>query len=158
TVIQNSAGCFLFHEFLRTLVNNVFTDDLAVAKQSVNGLAAVKALLFMLDPANANIPGATSFCNDVDATGKRVAAKTCGAQVGTALVQAYDTLSALVGSNTNSWTWGRVHTIQPVSLLALVTTNYQPGPYARPGGVFTVDVGSPDLAAAGLDFAYGSGG
>jgi len=158
TVIQNSAGCFLFHEFLRTLVNNVFADDLAVAKQDVNGLAAVKALLFMLDPANAGTPGATSFCNDVDATGKTVATKTCGAQVGTALVQAYDTLTALVGRNTSSWTWGRVHTIRPVSLLALVTTNYQPGPYARPGGVFTVDVGSPALSGSGLDFAYGSGG
>jgi len=157
TVVQNSAGCFLFHEFLRTLVNNVFADDLAVAKQGINGLAAVKALLFMLDPANAT-PAATTFCNDVDATGKTVAVKTCGAQVAAALVQAYDTLSALVGRNTSSWTWGRVHTIRPVSLLALVTTNYQPGPYARPGGVFTVDVGSPALSGSGLDFAYGSGG
>lgn len=158
TVVQNSAGCFLFHEFLRTLVNNVFADDLAVAKQGINGLAAVKALLFMLDPTNANTPGATNFCNDVNATGTTVAAKTCGAQVVTALAQAYDTLSALIGSNTNTWTWGRVHTIRPVSLLALVTTNYQPGPYARPGGVFTVDVGSPSLSGSGLNFAYGSGG
>jgi len=156
TVVQNSSGCFLFHEFLRTLVNNVFADDLAVAKQGINGLAAVKALLFMLDPTTP--AGATTFCNDVDATGKTVAVKTCGAQVATALVQAYDTLSALVGSSPSSWTWGRVHTIRPVSLLALVTTNYQPGPYARPGGVFTVDVGSPSLSGSGLDFAYGSGG
>jgi hypothetical protein len=48
--------------------------------------------------------------------------------------------------------------MQPVSLLALVTTNYAPGPYARPGGAFTVDVGSPDLAAGGLSFPYHSGG
>src|SRR5207244_4160320 len=27
SVVQNSAGCFLFHAFLRTLVTNVFADD-----------------------------------------------------------------------------------------------------------------------------------
>lgn len=155
-VVQNSAGCFLFHEFLRTLAINVFSDDLKVAKQGINALSAVKAMLFMLslDPADSR----TSFCNDVDATGKTVATKTCGAQVQAALVQAYDTLAAQLGPNPSSWTWGRVHTIRPVSLLALVTTGYQPGPFARPGGVFTVDVGNPSLSASGLDFAYGSGG
>ena len=54
--------------------------------------------------------------------------------------------------------WGRVHTIKPVSLLALVTNGYSPGPYARPGGAFTVDVGTPVADRRGLDFAYGSGG
>jgi penicillin amidase len=159
-VVQNSAGCFLFHEFLRTLVTNVFADDLKVAGQGINALAAVKALLFMLslDPNATTTPAATTFCNDVDATGNTVASKTCGAQVVTALVQAYDTLVAQVGPNPSSWTWGRVHTIRPVSLLALVTTGYEPGPFARPGGAFTVDVGNPSLSSSGLDFAYGSGG
>jgi hypothetical protein len=54
--------------------------------------------------------------------------------------------------------WGRVHTITPVSQLALVTNNFAPGPYARPGGAFTVDVGSPSLSGAGLDFSYVAGG
>jgi penicillin amidase len=160
TVVQNSAGCFLFHEFLRTLVTKVFTDDLAVAKLQVNGLSALKALLFMLslDPGEPATAKATTFCNDVDAAGTTVAPKSCVQQAAAALVQAYDTLSAQVGHDPSSWTWGRVHTIRPVSLLPLVTTGYEPGPYARPGGAFTVDVGSPSLTASGLDFAYGSGG
>jgi penicillin G amidase len=155
-VVQNSSGCFLFHEFLRAVVTNVFTDDLAVAGQGVNSLAAIKALLFMLglDPAD---PG-TSFCNDVDPrTGQRMATKSCAKQVADALVQAFNTLSGLLGKPDN-WVWGRVHTITPVSLLALVTNGYAPGPFARPGGAFTVDVGSPSLSGAGLDFSYGSGG
>jgi penicillin amidase len=155
-VVQNSAGCFLFHEFLRALVTNVFTDDLKVAGQGINALAAAKALLFMLslDPADTR----TDFCDDVDAAGKIVAPKTCSAQVAAALVQAFDTLAASVGANPTSWVWGRVHTIRPVSLLQLVTTNYQPGPFARPGGAFTVDVGNPSLSGSGLDFQYFSGG
>jgi penicillin amidase len=160
-VVQNSAGCFLFHTFLRTLVTNVFADDLKVAGQGINGLAAVKALLYMLRlaPNDPNLLALTAFCNDVDANGVRIGAvKTCGQQLVTALVTAFGTLSAALGPDTTKWTWGRVHVIKPVSLLALVTTNYSPGPFARPGGAFTVDVGSPSLSGSGLDFTYGSGG
>jgi penicillin amidase len=155
-VVANSSACFLFHEFLRVLVTNVFTDDLAVAGQGVNGLAAIKALLFMATPQGA---GSTSFCNDVNpTTGQVVAPKSCATQVATALVTAYDTLSGLVGPDPKTWVWGRVHTMQPVSLLALVTSGYAPGPFARPGGAFTVDVGSPSLTASGTSFSFGSSG
>jgi penicillin G amidase len=156
-VVASSSACFLFHEFLRVLVTNVFTDDLAVAGQGVNGLAAVKALLFMFTPQGV-AAGSTSFCNDVNPTTGQVTTKTCAAQVGTALVTAYGTLSALVGADPKTWVWGRVHTMQPVSLLALVTTGYSPGPFARPGGAFTVDVGSPSLTGSGLNFSFGSSG
>jgi penicillin G amidase len=157
TVVQNSSGCFLFHEFLRVLMTNVFTDDLKVSGQGVNGLAAIKAMIFLLGLPD-GAPG-TSFCSDVDAKGAVIGtAKTCGAQVQAALVQAVDTLSSQVGPKPSDWVWGRVHTIQPVSLLQLVTNGFEPGPYARPGGAFTVDVGSPSLSSPGLQFPYGSGG
>ena len=159
-VVQSSSGCFLFHEFLRVLSTNVFTDDLKVARQGVNGLAAMKAMIFMLgtDPAVPQSAAATTFCNDVDAKGALIARHTCVEQVVTALVQAVATLSAAVGPKPGDWVWGRVHTIRPVSLLQLVTTGFEPGPYARPGGAFTVDVGNPSLSGSGLDFAYSSGG
>ena len=154
-VATNSTGCYLFHAFLRALLTNVFTDDLAVARQPVNGLSALKAILFMLDPATP--PAQTTFCNDVSATGQLIAPHTCAAQVATALVQAYGNLVRVVGPP-SSWVWGRVHTMQPVSLLQLVTTGFQPGPYARPGGAFTVDVATPALSGPGLDFAFTSSG
>jgi penicillin amidase len=157
-VVQNSSACFLFHAFLRTLTTNVFADDLKVAGQGVNALAAVKAMLFMLDPANAGNPGLTAFCNDVDLSAKLVTAHSCPEQLTIALISAYDTLAAQLGTDTTKWVWGRVHVIKPVSLLALVTTDYSPGPFARPGGAFTVDVGNPSLSGGGLDFTYGSGG
>ncbi|HEU4729176.1 MAG TPA: penicillin acylase family protein [Kofleriaceae bacterium] len=154
TVIQNSSGCFLFHEFLRVLLGSVFTDDLKAVGQGVNGLLAVKAMLFMLGPGSPD----QSFCNDVDAKGNTVAPHTCAAQVVAALGKAVATLSTLVGPQPSDWVWGRHHTIQPVSLLQLVTNGFSPGPYARPGGAFTVDVGNPDLSTAGLNFGYSSGG
>jgi hypothetical protein len=40
-----------------------------------------------------------------------------------------------------------------------VTRGYSPGPFARPGGAFTVDVGNPSLTGgAGVDFPFGSSG
>ncbi|HSR97860.1 MAG TPA: penicillin acylase family protein, partial [Kofleriaceae bacterium] len=106
-VSQNSSGCFLFHAFLRVLFDNVFADDLALAKQGVNGLAALKAMLFMLSPDGV---GSTSFCNDVNAKGEIVAEHTCPVQLATALVQTYRTLAAHVGPKPSDWVWGRVHT------------------------------------------------
>lgn len=160
-VVASSSGCFLFHAFLRDLLTNVFTDDLTVARQGVNGLAAIKAMIYMLalDPTTPEGAAGSTFCNDVGATGQLKTAHTCQAQVVAALVQSYRALVAHVGAQPSDWVWGRVHTITPDSLLApLVSIGFAPGPFARPGGAFTVDVGTPALSGAGLDFAYASGG
>jgi penicillin amidase len=159
TVPADSAGCFLFHAFLRDLVTNVFTDDLALAGQGVSQLQAIKALMYMLgNDESATLPNAAnSFCLNVSATGSVVAARKCSQQVAIALTQAYDDITAKY-QTTNNWLWGRVHTMTPVPLLALITTNYQPGPYARPGGAFTVDVGTPSTSASGLAFPFNASG
>lgn len=152
---QNSSGCFLFHEFLRVLFNNVFADDLKVAGQNVNNLAAIKAMLFLLELPD-GAPG-TGFCNDVDIRGQLVVAHTCGAQITTALVQAFTTLSTRVNPSPNNWLWGRVHTARPISPAMFANEEFSSGPFARPGGAFTVDVGNPILSGDSLDFAYSSG-
>jgi len=156
-VAQNSSGCFFFHQFLRTLITNVFVDDLAVAGLNVDDLQAVRALFLLLLEGDTvdGMAGAT-FCNDVNHAGQFVTAHTCAAQVETALVTAYDALTAARGASSN-WVWGRVHTVQPMSLAAPVSANYSAGPYARAGGAFTVDVGTPSLSQTAANFAFGSG-
>jgi penicillin amidase len=149
-IVANSAGCFLFHVFLRHLAANVFADDLGA--EGYGSLNAIKAMLYMLVELGPTDTTGSSFCDDAGG-----ASHTCGDQVLIALGQAYDELVAAYGADTSAWTWGRVHTMQPVPLLALITTDFSPGPYARPGGAFTVDVGTPSIAASGLDFAYSSG-
>lgn len=156
--VANSAGCLLFHGFIRALFTRVFRDDLQVAGQEVTQLRAMKAMIYMLslDPASPNYAANTSFCNDVGARGELAAAHSCREQVQAALVAAYSAIAARFGPPAE-WVWGRTHTLTPVSPLPLVTTDYQPGPYARPGGAFTVDVGAPSTSAAGVDFSYGFG-
>jgi penicillin amidase len=155
-ISQNSAGCFLFHEFLRVLLTNVFSDDLSVAEAGVSGEQALKAMLFMLGLDAGTSASGSTFCNDVDTSGNLVTAHTCAAQVLTALASAESTLVGALGAS-NHWVWGRAHTMTPVSPLSLVTTTDAGGPYARPGGAFTVDVGSPSLIGSGLDFSFTAG-
>jgi penicillin G amidase len=161
TQSTNSAGCFLFHAFLRDLLTNVFADDIALigAQLDDNIVQATKAMLYMLVELGPTDTAGSTFCNNVNSAGTVTTAHTCGEQVEIALGEAFDQLTSSVSANTADWTWGRVHTIQPVSLLALVTTYYQPGPFARPGGLFTVDVGAPSMeTSSGLSFPYAAGG
>ena len=155
----DSAACFLFHSFLRTLLNNVFADDLAVAGVGIDAVYATKGMIYMLTPGTPD--GDLAYCNDVDTHGAVVKHHSCFEQVGIALVTAYDTLLASKGpptSATGGWRWGRVHTMQPTSQFPLVTNGYQPGPFARPGGAFTVDAAAPSLSGKGFAFGYTSSG
>lgn len=156
SVAKNSSGCFYFHQFLRTLITNIFRDDLAVAGLSVDDLQATRALfLLLLEPDSADAMAGATFCNDVNGSGTLVSARTCAEQVNLALVSAYDTLTAKYGAPSN-WLWGSVHTVKPSSLAPLSTPDYSSGPFARAGGAFTVDVGTPSFSSAEPDFAFGS--
>jgi penicillin G amidase len=146
TNAQDSAACLLFHAFLNRMLVTVFSDDLAAAGLGVDPGNAIKAMLFMLTPGVP--PSVQSFC----------APMTCAQQASSAMSAAYDQLTQELGAQSN-WIWGRVHSMSPVSLVyPLVAGLFNPGPYARPGGAFTVDVGSPGLRSDFvLNFNYGSG-
>jgi penicillin amidase len=148
----DSAACLLFHTVVRTLARNVFADDLAVAGLGVSGGQAVKGLLYMLGEAGAD----QGFCDDVNGAGAVVAAHTCQEQLVTALESAVTSLGATAGPQAD-WRWGRVHTVSFVSEYPALAAPFRAGPFARPGGAFTVDVANPSLTSAGGSFAYGSG-
>jgi penicillin amidase len=156
-VRESSSGCFFFHAFLRTLITNVFSDDFAVIGQGVDNINAMRTiLLLLLDAETTDGAAGATFCNDVDANGAVVAEHTCAEQADAALVAAYDGMVDELGDSSH-WLWGRAHTITPISFSPFATASYSPGPFARPGGAFTLDVGTPLLSGSGLDFAYRSG-
>jgi len=156
THARDSGACLLFHTFFKNLIQNVFADDLAVAGLSVGGGPEVRGMLYMLDPTTP--AGDTTFCNDVDSSGQVIAPHTCPEQLQIAMVSAFDSLTVAYGAPSN-WLWGRVHTLTTKSQASpLVGAPYQAGPYARPGGIETVDVGSPDLNSSDpRSFAYSAG-
>jgi penicillin amidase len=153
TASANSAACLLFHAFTRRLLQRVFADDLAVAGVALGPTQAIKGMLHMLEPGTPEAH--RTFCNEVDEAGQLLAARTCGEQVVEALVTAAGLLAASEGP-VAEWRWGRTHTFTATSQFPAVTTGYTAGPFARPGGALTVDVGNPDLASAGPGFPFES--
>ncbi|HZR08364.1 MAG TPA: penicillin acylase family protein [Myxococcales bacterium] len=160
TTLDQSAGCLLFHTFFRTLLKNVFDDDMAVVAAATgqsfsgDGGAEIRALMSMLKTPNTH-----AFCDDVSSTFTVTASKTCEQQVVAALASAVGTLQGAYGTDTHKWLWGRVHTMTTVSQAApLIAGGFTAGPFARPGGLLTVDVGNPSGSQSSpLGFAYGSG-
>ena len=134
------------HAFLRVFAQNVFKDDLVATGLGLDSVQTVKAGVYLTTVADSD-PAAAAVCGTSSSAGVVVTAKTCSSQVVTALATAYAQVAGAYGSVSSQWKWGKVHTMQPVPLLALITTHYEPGPYARPGGAFTVAVGSPSMAA-----------
>jgi penicillin amidase len=157
TVLTNSAACLLFHTFVRDLLNDIFNDDLALAKVPADGGIEIRTLLFLIT-LPANDPGA-NFCNNVNSSGAVVAAHSCAEQMVIALGGAFDKVTATYGSAQNNWIWGRVHTMSTASPASpLIANGFTTGPFARPGGALTVDVGNPVSSQSSVNgFAYTSG-
>jgi len=156
---QNSAACLLFHTFLRRVNDRVFSDEEKAAGIGPHPGQEVRALLSLLSGAVPN-PG-NALCSDVDTTGAKVTDHTCNQQVIDALGWAYNRLRTTYGDVKN-WRWGRVHTLTFSFIIPgypLIDSVWQPGPFARPGGAWTVDVGNPAGGSSNnLAFPYFSGG
>ena len=155
----NSKACLLFHAFLRRVLEQTFTDEEAVAKVGRAPGNELRALLTLL---SGQVPNPNNvFCRDVGANGAPLNSKTCTTQVLDALGFAYAQLRGAYGDEAN-WRWGRVHTISfpfMVPGYPLIDPGFRPGPFPRPGGAWTVDVGAPTGRSSNLlSFAYGSGG
>ncbi|HVP62030.1 MAG TPA: penicillin acylase family protein [Myxococcaceae bacterium] len=160
----NSKACLLFHTFLRRVLEQTFSDEEAAANVGRSPGNEVRALITLL---SGQVPNPNNvFCRVVDTKGQTVDNKSCAAQVMDALGFAYVQLKNAYGDEKN-WRWGRVHTISfpfPPFIsdyfsYPLIDPGFRPGPYPRPGGAWTVDVGAPDqLSSADLTFDYRSGG
>ena len=160
THARDSQACMLFHAFLAELRDEVFADDMAVVSKvsgqpfSADGGAEIRALFYMLGGAPA---GDTTFCNDVDSSGVPTATHTCKEKVASSLIAAQAMLTAQLGPPAN-WIWGRKHTLTLKEPAApLIAGRFQAGPFARPGGIETVDVAQPSLSAGSTDFSYAHG-
>jgi penicillin amidase len=169
--VFNSASCLLFHIYTETLLKTVFTDDFALLGVGSDAGRQIRAMLYMLGLENASLhaggsptPAGTEYCRNVkngtqDST-------DCFTQEVTALITAYLTISADAGApptptgGTTKWLWGKYHTLTILDPAApLIGSGYSAGPFARPGGALTVDVGNPDGSQStplGQSYSHGS--
>jgi len=158
----DSAACLLFHTFLRKVLDSTFSDEAAIAGVGVDSQSAIRGLLYLLSAEGQASNPNNLLCSDVAKSGSTivtVANKSCTTQVLNALGFAYARLKNTYGDQSN-WRWGRVHTLTiPHWLYPLISDpTFNPGPFVRPGGASTVDVGNPSGGDPNnLNFAYTAG-
>jgi len=142
------------------VLEQTFTDEEAVAGVGRAPGNEVRALITLL---SGHVPNPNNvFCRDVGPNGAPIAnGKTCQTQVLDALGFTYAELKSTYGDESN-WRWGRVHTLTMAFIVPgypFIDPTFRPGPFPRPGGAWTVDVGAPAPASSSiLTFPYGSGG
>src|SRR5690606_5983280 len=60
------------------------------------------------------------------------------------------------GKDPAKWLWGRVHTVTFKSEAGALDASLNHGPFAAPGGLFTVNVANPFEAGDALSFSNGA--
>jgi penicillin amidase len=151
-----SIGCTAFHATFFAIVHAAIGDEAAAAGITDSGFGVEFVARAMKNPGS--VATGTMFWDDVSTTGTT---ETEDDILVRAIVAASDVL-ATIGPK-DEWRWGRVHTLTLDSIFqsfGIPTYNY--GPFAAPGGLFTVDAASPTIRAlpsppAPPDFAFGSG-
>lgn len=137
---RDSAACAYFHTFLRTLVADVFADDEAAYSTALgtsfqfDDQLDLKGFFWMMDPANNN----QKLCDDRSTAS---VVETCNDMVVKALKESRDLLAANYGPDPMNWRWGTMHTVTFETPLGSSAPDFNAGPFARPGGYFSVDVG-----------------
>jgi penicillin amidase len=137
--IRESVGCTVFHALIGRVVDSAFTDELTAA--DVQWQPGMKPLARLLNRPESMTYG-QQFWDDVtteEETESRVTIVT------RALNETGDWLRENLGPNTDDWLWGRIH---QVTLLAPLFSDagindFNYGPFANDGGLYTVDVANP---------------
>ncbi|WP_169928128.1 penicillin acylase family protein [Labilithrix luteola] len=164
-VLRDSAGCMAFHVALYALFQGAFADEQNDPAVSPPGnplvfdvLGEVKVMMRSFQSATQ--PADEPFWDNITTTGTT---ETRDEVVQAALTQAGQLLQAGRGGR-DTWQWGAIHALTLQSPLASATPLFNNGPYATPGGLYTVNVGNPanvnldaGTPAAALSFGQTSG-
>jgi len=141
-----SQAAALFHVFYRKFLERVLSDDLAAvslrgAPMRVADLPNeqhAKLFVPLVNGDGAALRTGLSLCNDV---GPAPASHGCAEQVVAAFRDAVAFLRGKQGAPAD-WRWGRIHRVRFAPLLERLPLPSLPtlGPYAKDGGLWTVDV------------------
>lgn len=147
----SAIGCAAFHSTFFELKDALIADELAAA--GVTARANESVVIFQLTAPD-ELALSEGYWDDVSTTD---VTESDTEIVARALEAAGAWLSATLGSDPDGWRWGRLHTITlRADLFSSLTEDFNNGPYARAGGMYTVDVGNPGNTAQ-RDFSQRAG-
>ena len=139
-VAAESIGCAAFHTVLSAIVTRALGDEEAAAGMEVGSLRVSLHLVARALKDPTSVASGDLLWDDVTTAG---VTETRDEILVLAIQDAAAVLEAGLGAP-DEWRWGRIHTLTLRSIFdnfGLVT--YNEGPYAAPGGQYTVNVASP---------------
>lgn len=151
-----SIGCTAFHTTLFALVTDALGDEAKAANTQYGNRVDLHLVLRSLkDPSQ--ISPSNQFWDDVST----MPIETRDDIMRKAISDAAKVLGPLGASD--EWRWGRYHTLTLRSIYdSFGLTQYNDGPYAAPGGQYTVNVASPSsrtlpMPGTAPDFSFAAG-
>jgi len=135
-VLSEAVGCSAFHALWTRVRGLTFSDELAAAGLSGSGNDAA-LVLALTDPTALN----GTYWDDVSTDTVETQAQV----IATAATDAASWLTEQTGAASSEWLWGRVHTVTlRADLLDTAgVSDFNNGPRANDGGLYTVDVANP---------------
>ncbi|AKU90733.1 penicillin amidase family protein [Vulgatibacter incomptus] len=145
-------GCMAFHYTLPRVLDVAYGDKYAKAGLSVASFDAsmsIRSLVIALERPTERLSG-DALWNKLDGT---VRSKDEVLVAG--IEKAANDIVAPLGSDSSKWLWGRKHTLTFKTEISQLAPKLDIGPFATPGGQFTVNVANPGFD--GLGFSHGAG-
>lgn len=150
-VRREAQGCAAFHVLLPRLFESTFGNRMAISELGTwNANHLVRPLVLGLFRPEELQQSQEEFWTDL-----RDEARSEEEVLLEALEAAASRMGAW-GSDPETWLWGRRHTLTLATQVSQVNPALDLGPYAAPGGLFTVNVANPSIAPSrGLTFSSG---
>lgn len=156
-VANEAIGCTAFHAVLYGIVAEALSDDVAAAGNV--DISAERWDLHLVaralkDPASVSV----NFWDDVSTMGITETQDDILRRAVTKAAAALATLGPV-----DDWRWGKVHTLSLRSIYdSFGVPTYNAGPYAAPGGQYTVNVANPSkrvlpMPGMPVDYAFAAG-
>jgi penicillin amidase len=152
---SESIGCTAFHTVLYAIVRDAIGDEEAMAGVDVSDMDVSLRLVArsLHDPTSCD----QGFWDNVSTPQVETQADI--------LRQAITDAAAVLApiASPDDWRWGRMHTLTLASIFNdFGVTTYNAGPFAAPGGQFTVNVATPSnqgapAAGAAPDYSFANG-
>lgn len=147
---RESAGCTAFHFTLPRLMRVAFGRRYdATGMGSWNANLLIRPLLIGLDRPH-ELLDPEGFWNDLGPE------RTRDEVLVEALERAGQDIVGPLGADPEGWMWGKIHTVTFETQLSFLAPELHHGPFAAPGGLFTVNVANPSIGGAGFAFASGA--
>ena len=149
----DSAACYVFHVLYAELGKTIFGDELSETSDNNNLYPYFEAIARLIARPEV-LRGGIAYWDDISTETE----EDMSLSIAEALNKTGSYFNREYGSNVDEWLWGKVHT---VTLTASVLNeagvrDYNNGPYANHGGLYTVDVANPRNLYS-RDYDHGAG-